>query len=56
MSGDLPDGEMEVLGTAIGSHGSLHEQTVPLNTYNTQLREPDVPVSNAELCFSAAAR
>jgi phosphonoacetate hydrolase len=47
--GELDGEEMEPLEDGYRSHGSLHERTVPLITYNTALPEPDSREYNAEL-------
>ncbi len=47
--GELGGDEIELLEDGYRSHGSLHEQAVPLITYNTHLPEPAGRRSNAEL-------
>jgi phosphonoacetate hydrolase len=51
--GELTTGESEDLEDGYRSHGSLHESTVPLVTYNTHLPEPPAGrSSNADLLRS----
>lgn len=47
--GELDGRELEELEDGYRSHGSLHEQDIPLITYNTALPEPASRQSNAEL-------